>query len=628
MEILVVFKTHLDLGYTDLAANIEKKYIENYIPHALDLAEKMKGSADEFIWTTGSWLIQRFLDSSDENRARMEKAIDDGLISWHALPFTMHIEMMDKPLYEYGLTLSKKLDERFGKKTIAAKCTDVPGFTKAAVPLLAKAGVKLVHIGVNSVSAIPCVPNVFRWKVGDESIIVIYDKDYGRITPLPGTDKLLCFAMTGDNCGPQSPEEIHAFYERIRADYPGAYIHASTLDEAAKALEEAAPELPVFEGEIGDSWNHGYQADPKKMTTYRIMLKYAETLPESEKEKVYSELLKVAEHTCGLGGKSYVNDDGNYCRADFELARRSGKYDYSEKSWEEQREYVTAAVNSLDEKYRKEAEKLVSEWKRTMPPITSDRLEIGKPFALGRFNLTVGNDGSVRCVKLDGKNCTEPWRRLFRFEYELFSHSDTMRFGEQYFRSIVGWGYDDFTKLGLDESPNSHILAGAHADLLYRLGDSVVCRMSAEPVLHEKYGCPARFTLTLTPHDAEIYADFAWYGKPASRIPEGMWLSFDGGEGEMAVRKLGMWIDPRETVKNGGTSLHGTDFGAKNGGMLVETKDCSLLSFGGGLWNYTNRTPVEGDELRFCLYDNQWNTNFMLWFGEDARFRFTVKFAE
>ena len=24
MEILVVFKTHLDLGYTDLAANIEK----------------------------------------------------------------------------------------------------------------------------------------------------------------------------------------------------------------------------------------------------------------------------------------------------------------------------------------------------------------------------------------------------------------------------------------------------------------------------------------------------------------------------------------------------------------------------------------------------------------------------
>lgn len=112
MEILVVFKTHLDLGYTDLAANIEKKYIENYIPHALDLAEKMKGSADEFIWTTGSWLIQRFLDSSDENRSRMEKAIEDGLISWHALPFTMHIEMMDKPLYEYGLTLSKKLDER------------------------------------------------------------------------------------------------------------------------------------------------------------------------------------------------------------------------------------------------------------------------------------------------------------------------------------------------------------------------------------------------------------------------------------------------------------------------------------------------------------------------------------
>lgn len=130
MEILVVFKTHLDLGYTDLAANIEKKYIENYIPHALDLAEKMKGSADEFIWTTGSWLIQRFLDSSDENRSRMEKAIEDGLISWHALPFTMHIEMMDKPLYEYGLTLSKKLTNASERRQLPQNAPTFPDSQK------------------------------------------------------------------------------------------------------------------------------------------------------------------------------------------------------------------------------------------------------------------------------------------------------------------------------------------------------------------------------------------------------------------------------------------------------------------------------------------------------------------
>ena len=625
MEILVIFKTHLDLGYTDLAANIEEKYMKSFIPHALDLAEKTRGTGDEFIWTTGSWLIDRFLESSEENRARMERAIEGGMITWHALPFTTHVEMMDAPLYEYGLSIAKKLDKRFGKSTIAAKSTDVPGFTKAAVPLLADAGIRLVHIGVNSVSAMPELPPVFRWRVGGREIIVIYDRSYGGITPLPGTDKLLCFAMTGDNQGPQNPEDICAFYERVRAEYPGAYVHASTLDEAARALIDADPELPVFEGEIGDSWNHGYQSDPAKQMTYRAMLRYARTLPDDEREKVYAELLKVAEHTCGGCGKRFVNDDGNYARRDFELARSTGKYAFSESTWKEQRDYVTAAVNSLDGEHRREAEKLVAEYRSPLPPVSTDRLEIEKPFDLGRFSMIIGNDGAVRGLRLDGAERTEKWRRLFRIEYEVFSHADTMRFGDQYFRSIQGWGYDDFTKLGLDESPNSHILAGVHVDRLYRLGNSVVCHMSAEPCLTEKYGCPERFTLTLSADGDTLRGDVAWYNKPASRIPEGIWLSFDGGDGDMAVRKLGMWIDPRETVRGGGRSLHGTDFGARCGGIEVESPDCSLLTFGGGLWNFDNRVPVEGDPLRFCLYDNQWNTNFPFWYGDDARFRFIIR---
>ena len=33
---------------------------------------------------------------------------------------------MDRELFQYGLSLSQKLDERFGMKTVAAKMTDVP----------------------------------------------------------------------------------------------------------------------------------------------------------------------------------------------------------------------------------------------------------------------------------------------------------------------------------------------------------------------------------------------------------------------------------------------------------------------------------------------------------------------
>ena len=31
-KVIVVSKTHLDLGFTDYAANIKKKYINDYIP--------------------------------------------------------------------------------------------------------------------------------------------------------------------------------------------------------------------------------------------------------------------------------------------------------------------------------------------------------------------------------------------------------------------------------------------------------------------------------------------------------------------------------------------------------------------------------------------------------------------
>lgn len=624
MEILVIFKTHLDLGYTDLATNVEKRYMEDFIPHALELAETMRGCGENFVWTTGSWLIDRFLATSPD-APRMERAIKDRLISWHALPFTMHVEMMDAPLYEYGLSISKRLDEQFGRKTIAAKSTDVPGFTRAAVPLLAKAGVKLIHIGVNPVSAVPELPPIFRWRVDGSEIIVIYDKNYGDRTVIPGTDKLLCFAMTGDNNGPQTPSDIEKIYADLRAEYPGATIRSTDLNEIAEIILAADPELPSFEGEIGDSWDHGYQSDPRKQMTYRAMLRYAENLPETQRDSVYSELLKVAEHTCGLCGKRYINDDGNYVRADFESARSTGKYALAEQSWQEQRNYVTSAIASLDAGLESGARSQTNAWRSELAPITPARLEVGKPFELGELELSVGNDGSVFGLKC-GENALPSWQRLFRVEYEIFSHADTLRFGEQYFKLKTGWGYDDFTKVGLDESPNSHILASAHLERLYRLGDSVILHMSFEPCLHEKYGCPSRFTLRLNSENGKLCGDLAWFDKPASRIPEGIWLTFDGNsdDPELSVRKLGCWIDPRTTVKNGGRSLHGTDFGIRAGGLEIETLDCSLVSFGGGLWDFSNRLPREGDPIRFCLYNNQWSTNFPFWYDEDARFRFKV----
>jgi hypothetical protein len=92
-----------------------------------------------------------------------------------------HTELIDPSLFEYGLSLSNSLDKQFGKQTIAAKMTDVPGHTIAIVPHLAKFGIQYLHLGVNPASKVPNVPAVFRWQAPDGSeVIVNYADNYGK----------------------------------------------------------------------------------------------------------------------------------------------------------------------------------------------------------------------------------------------------------------------------------------------------------------------------------------------------------------------------------------------------------------------------------------------------------------
>lgn len=164
-NIHLIFKTHLDVGFTDYASVVVNNYFSKYIPASLRVAREMRerGQPERFLWTTGSWLIYEYLEQAQPAaRKEMEEAILRGDIAWHALPFTTHTELEDAELFRFGLRLAKELDERFGRKTIAAKLTDVPGHTRGIVPLLAEAGIKFLHIGVNPGSTVPSVPPLFR----------------------------------------------------------------------------------------------------------------------------------------------------------------------------------------------------------------------------------------------------------------------------------------------------------------------------------------------------------------------------------------------------------------------------------------------------------------------------------
>ncbi|MCX6056317.1 MAG: DUF5054 domain-containing protein [Chloroflexi bacterium] len=310
-NIHLVFKTHLDVGFTNYASVVVDNYFKKYIPASLNLARQMRDSdkPERFIWTTGSWLIYEFLEqASGAERTKMEKGIELGEIVWHALPFSTHTELMDPELFRFGLSLSQTLDQRFGKKTIAAKLTDVPGHTRGIIPLLAEAGVIFLHIGVNPGSTVPDVPHLFNWK--DESgaeLMVMYESGYGSTFVIDGMEDSLAFGHTIDNAGPQSPEQVLDVYREKRALFPGANIFVSTLDRFAQKLEAVRNTLPVVEQEIGDTWIHGIGSDPIKVSRYRELLRLRSEWLNGGKTSYVDgrflnfnrRLLLVPEHTWG-----------------------------------------------------------------------------------------------------------------------------------------------------------------------------------------------------------------------------------------------------------------------------------------------------------------------------------------
>ena len=209
-KLFVVSKTHLDLGFTDFACKIKKQYIDSFIPGAVNLAAQVNNETEKnFIWTTGSWILKEaLLHGTDEQKTSLKNAIKKGNIVPHAMPFTTHTELLDEDTLEYGLSIVDKLDEIRGRKTVAAKLTDVPGHTKGLVKALAAHGIKLLHIGVNGASTLPEVPPCFLWKCEDSEIVVIYSGAYGGAFKCDLVDEILYFDHTLDNHGAPSSKKI------------------------------------------------------------------------------------------------------------------------------------------------------------------------------------------------------------------------------------------------------------------------------------------------------------------------------------------------------------------------------------------------------------------------------------
>lgn len=679
-KVHVVFMTHLDMGFTDFADCVLERYRKEFIPAAIELAKELnQGGKKKFVWTLGAFLVDQILREDGSGGERLSEAIKRGDICWHGLAFTTHTELMDQDLMHFDLSYADKLDQKFGKCTMAAKLTDVPGHTKAMVPILSEHGKKYLHVGVNASSMTPKVPMSFLWETKKSEIIVQYSQDYGDTCYVEGMDEVLEFVFMGDNMGIPTREQILLRVESLENTYPNALVEASGLDDYAMALWQKRELLPKITEEIGDTWIHGIASDPVKVSRFKRLLSLKDRWKSQgifryDKEEFFGfmeNLLLVCEHTWGLDMKKHLFDFKNWRKEDFLRAREENlvteelftdrnaallgavsrekgsehfksSYEAFESSHKEQRNYLDMAIRQLPKQQQKEAlaELEFLEGRKPWGELLKEELhpkEEVHPFEIQKikgWKVSFDGSGSIIYLEKDQKI----WLHsgcLGRFSYETYSALDCITEYYEYnhaFEQNMKWSEADFSKPGLEtveELVSKNYSFGA--ETMRISGDSVMIELTGNPMAVSEYGCPMRAKLLYT-FDEELKIRLSWEKKDANRMPEALWFDMN-----LDVENPFLWkmvimdseISPLKVAGGGNRRQHCVEkmqYDGAEGSAEIRSLDAPLVSIGGRrLYGGCMELPDLKLGFSYCLFNNKWGTNFPMWCEEDCRFDFCLE---
>ncbi|MFF5761131.1 DUF5054 domain-containing protein [Streptomyces tanashiensis] len=618
----VVYKTHLDLGFTDLAVNVLSRYRDEFIPAAIRLGRDLLDETGrrEFVWTTGSWLIAHALEhGTAAQRADLDAAVRDGIVAWHALPFTSQTELMSRATIEHGLEVSKRLDARYGRETCAGKMTDVPGHTIGIVPPMAEAGVRYLHIGGNPASPMPDVPDHFVWRAPDgNEMVVSYDPVYGsdpetaHVRRLRGSNEALFLAFTNDNHGPPTRESVQRLLSVLREQYPDAQVGGSTMDAFGRTAWAAREHLPVVDQEIGDSWIHGGSADPvltSRLTRLQRLrdrwLADGRLEPHGEVDWVLAdELALTAEHTWGYDVKRYLPDYTVYTKPEFRAARQRdaidldrsippslsslrrsvdwslgpGGYGATLASFEEKRAHTQTALDILPADLRAEADAELVVAPAALP---ADAAEVHGSAVHDDVELEIDAHGALIGLTVAGRRilAARPTTgdprshgELGAYSYIAYGSGDEQRWLREYVRDPErhgDWAFPDLGKPGLELVHPERVteVFRPYARTAHSWTDadgSAVLRVTAGLPLRatEEFGAPRTVTLEyrVSRGDVPRLGVTAFLcDKDAFYGPEASWLHLRpivATPSRWRLRKSGVLVNPLDVVRDGGRALH------------------------------------------------------------------------
>lgn len=636
-KVHIVFKTHLDIGFTDISSVVERKYIENFIPKAIEVAQQLRkeNGEERYVWTTGSWVIASYLEQvTEEKRKELDEAILRGDIVWNSMPYTTMTEVMTKDHLRTILRLSEQLDKKYGKKTIAAKMTDVPGHTRAIIPVFKDAGIKMLHIGVNKQSYAPEVPEISRWKDphGNEIILMLVGH-YGTQVVLPDNKTVLAVFFTGDNKGPHTIQQVKDIYSDLRKRYPNAELKASTLCAVAEELESMKDKLPVLTQELGDTWIHGMGSSPVRMAKFRALSRLYSQWIEQQKIDPTSDaaihfavrLGMIAEHTWGVDVKTHIRNYDIYDFDKFQASRKLPAFLKAEQSWKEIDNYIEEAIAFLPQSLRTEAITLVN--------------GIGNPKYKNIDGLIDTNYINERGAFLFDKD--EISMLSGELAYQTFSagHYD------KYYTSYLDkddWtnllAVNDFIKPSLEnsEAQDATILARLESNSIESNinANNIYCKLGFDEndLINPKVLPNEIYTkYTLSEDGNSMNIELTIKDKPANRLPEAYWYSFvPKNIVKVFVEKLGERIDVMDVIKGGNRQMHAidryVDLVTTRGTIRITSLDANIVAIGERTaLDFNTKQPDITKGIHFCLFNNLWGTNFTMWWGGSLTYRFKIE---
>jgi hypothetical protein len=295
---------------------------------------------------------------------------------------------------------------------------------------------------------------------------------------------------------------------------------------------------------------------------------------------------------------------------------------------------------------RTEAEQCIAALKVEPPPVAGlKEYPVQRTLETEHFIVQLDPATGSICrlgCKRNGREWASIQHPLALFSYQTLSKQDYDRFIDSYVTVKFTWALKDLGKPNIERfgaqnrtwsTKLSHLSVGEDGS-----GSRAVVKLSIDDAAAEASGrvaWPKEMYLEMIFPNTEpvVQINFIWLGNIKNRFPEAMWLSFQPNASDphgWTLQKVDQPVSPLDVIAGGNRSMHAVSSGLSyrdpTGQLTIDTLDAPVVALGVmSPVNFSMQQPDLAGGVHFCLFNNACGTNYIQWFGEGVRCRFTLR---